>query len=445
VAEEPTSDGLIAKMRRHPSDFFGQFVGSGDRHEKHPFIPNVDRWTQPNPPLCCIAAWHFANFCCIAAWHFANFWRGERGGIECVGDVVRVGIAEETKGHVPVLGVDERGSHLVFAVEFLEGAHHMVRWPQTNKEAAHHAILTGRVRKRRASLRHCGPMEVSISARPNATNALERLESVLATIPSRMIACSGGIDSLLLAVVSHRADPSSTVIAHTVTPAVPGDGTARVVDHGEREGWNLHIVRSGEFDDEAYLSNPTDRCYHCKSNLYDAIGELRTAPGVGEAVILSGANVDDLGEYRPGLAAAAERDVRHPYVEAKITKAEIRAIAAHLDLAEADLPASPCLASRLYTGTRVTPSRLRAIEAGEALVRDRSAVAVVRCRVRESAVMIEVADADRELIDERLLESVATAMRSIEPSITSVELDERAYEPGRAFVGATGTGHEGLV
>ena len=285
-------------------------------------------------------------------------------------------------------------------------------------------------------------MEVSITARPNAVDALERLRTVLAAMPSRVVACSGGIDSLLLAHVAHEADPGATLIAHTVTPAVPGDGTARVVEHAERGGWNLHVVRSGEFDDESYLANPTNRCYHCKSNLYDAVIALQdTAELAADAAILSGANLDDLGEYRPGLAAAAEREVRHPYVEAEITKAEIRSMARHLGLAEADLPASPCLASRLYTGTRVTPSRLRAIEAGEALVRERSGVAVVRCRVRESAVLVEVADVDRDLIDERLLAGLASTMQSIEPSITSVELDPREYEPGRAFVGATGTGH----
>ncbi|MFK7916598.1 MAG: ATPase [Ilumatobacter sp.] len=286
-------------------------------------------------------------------------------------------------------------------------------------------------------------MEVSISARPDGASALARLEAVLDGIPARIVACSGGIDSLLLAHVAHRTSPGATVIAHTVTPAVPGDGTARVADHAEREGWNLRVVRSGEFDDEAYLSNPVDRCYHCKSNLYDAVAALReqTREFGDDAVILSGANLDDLGEYRPGLAAAAERQVQHPYVDAQVTKAEIRAMAHQLGLAEADLPASPCLASRLYTGTRVTASRLRAVEAGEALVRERSGVGVVRCRVRDDIVLVEVSDVDRELINEQLLAGIESTMRSIEPSISAVMLDGDAYQPGRAFVGATGTGH----
>jgi uncharacterized protein len=278
-------------------------------------------------------------------------------------------------------------------------------------------------------------MQVSISARPDAAPARARLDAVLAEVPTRVIACSGGIDSLVLSVVAHRAAPVSTVIAHTVTPAVPGDGTARVAAYAEREGWDLRIVRSGEFDDEAYLANPVDRCYHCKSNLYDAVGEL-AASSLMNAVVMSGANLDDLGEYRPGLVAAAERSVRHPYVEAEVTKSEIRAIARQLDLVDADLPASPCLASRLYTGTRVTPSRLRAIEAGEALVRDRTGIAVVRCRVSDDAVLVEVAEPDRELVTDSILVGLSDLMSTVEPSITSVRLDDHAYAPGRAFVGA---------
>ena len=185
---------------------------------------------------------------------------------------------------------------------------------------------------------------------------MERLDEVLADCVPRVVACSGGVDSLTLATVAHRRAPAGTVIAHTVTPAVPADGTARVLAHARREGWTLELLTSGEFGDERYLSNPTDRCYHCKASLYDAVADLRTNGVASDSVVLSGANVDDLGEYRPGLDAAAERGVRHPYVEAGMGKAQVRALARELGLAEADLPASPCLASRLYTGTRVTRS-----------------------------------------------------------------------------------------
>lgn len=260
------------------------------------------------------------------------------------------------------------------------------------------------------------------------------LEAVLADCRPRIVACSGGIDSLLLATIAHRQDPGSTAVAHTVTPAVPGEGTARVLAHARRESWQIQLVRSREFDDERYLSNPTDRCYHCKTNLYDAVGELRRSGTASSgAIILSGANLDDLGEYRPGLRAAAERGVRHPFVEAGMDKAAIRRVAAALGLAEADLPASPCLASRLYTGTRVTAARLRSIEVGEAVVRA-AGPRVVRCRLRGSDVLVEVPDADRAHVTDDVLDDVATAMRTAEPEIVSVALDDRPYRPGRAVL-----------
>jgi len=267
---------------------------------------------------------------------------------------------------------------------------------------------------------------------------LQRLHDVLDDIGACVVACSGGIDSLLLATVAHRRDPNATTVVHTVTPAVPSDGTARVVAAGRREGWRLQLVRSGEFDDERYLSNPTDRCYFCKTNLYDAIDEVRaTLPRVDTAhvaaTVLSGANIDDLGDYRPGLRAAGEHDVRHPYIEAGIDKAAIRVVARSLRLEEAELPASPCLASRLYTGTRVSPSRLRAIEVGEAILRSHGAP-VVRCRMRDERVMIEVPDDDRSLVTGAVVDDVHAAMRAIEPSIASVELDDHPYRSGRAVL-----------
>jgi pyridinium-3,5-biscarboxylic acid mononucleotide sulfurtransferase len=286
-------------------------------------------------------------------------------------------------------------------------------------------------------------MEVLISARPDASGALDRLHRVLAFIPDRIVACSGGIDSLVLATVAHRSEPTRTIVAHTITPAVPEDGTARVADFAAREGWALELIRSREFDDERYLANPTDRCYFCKTNLYDAIAEVGEQLAPHTATIVSGANLDDLGEYRPGLVAAAERNVRHPFVEAEISKLEIRAMARLLGIVEADLASSPCLASRLYTGTRVTASRLHAIEVGEALVRELTGVEVVRCRIAQATpagsdlvVMIEVDSSDRGILDDAVIDAVAAVMTRVEPQIVSVELDDRPYESGRAFVHA---------
>ncbi|KAA1249831.1 ATPase [Mycobacterium simiae] len=259
---------------------------------------------------------------------------------------------------------------------------------------------------------------------------ITRLHRVLEAIPTRIVACSGGVDSLLLATVAHRASPHSTVVAHAVTPAVPAAATARVIERAETENWTLQLVRSKEFEDQRYLANPRNRCYFCKSHLYAAIRGLPTRAG---ATMLSGANIDDLGEYRPGLVAASENGVRHPYVEADLGKQDIRSISRKLGLDFADLPASPCLASRLYTDTTVTPSRLRSIEIGENLLRLLTGIDVVRCRLREDVVLIEVTAEGHARVTDEVIDRVAAAMRQVEPSLSGVFLDDKPYRPGRAL------------
>ena len=262
-----------------------------------------------------------------------------------------------------------------------------------------------------------------------------RVLAALAGCPRRIIACSGGVDSLLLADLAHQAAPGATLVAHSVTPAVPAAATERTRRAAAAHGWDLRLVRSGEFGDRRYLANPVDRCFHCKSHLYDALDRL--VEGVGDlagATVMSGANTDDLGEYRPGLRAAAEHGVRHPYVEAGVDKSGIRALAAARGRDWHDLPAAPCLASRLYTGTPVEPDLLAAVERGEDTLREITGVEVVRCRVRGTQVRIEVPAEDRERVTPQVLDRVAEVMRAAAPRLGEVALDPRPYASGRAFV-----------
>lgn len=265
------------------------------------------------------------------------------------------------------------------------------------------------------------------------SDQLARIHAALATVDQAVIACSGGIDSMLLALVAHRRAPAMVTVAHAVSPAVPPEATARVRRLSAEEGWALSIVRSGEFQDENYLSNPVNRCYFCKSNLYESLTQIAASHQSGS--VFSGANLDDLGEYRPGLDAAAEHGVRHPWIEAGFAKSDIRVLARALDVTFAELPSSPCLASRLYTGTRVTPERLRAVHACETRIKEATGVVVVRCRVREDTLIVEIGSADRYQILPDLLAELSELAATFEPGITAAILDAEAYRPGRAFIG----------
>ena len=149
------------------------------------------------------------------------------------------------------------------------------------------------------------PVPASVSA----------LNAVLDDIGRAAVAVSGGVDSMTLALLAGRRLGADCAMFHAVSPAVPAEATARVQEYAVREGWRLTVLDAGEFDDPAYRANPANRCFYCKTNLYGALA-ART-----DATLLSGTNLDDLGDWRPGLKAAEVHGVRHPFVEAGIDKA----------------------------------------------------------------------------------------------------------------------------
>ena len=223
------------------------------------------------------------------------------------------------------------------------------------------------------------------------SDALERLIHVLDGIGDVAIAVSGGVDSMTLAHVAHARSTARAEMFHAVSPAVPEHATDRVRDHAAAHGWVLHVVGAGEFEDPDYLKNPVNRCYFCKSNLY---GRLRAST---DAALCSGTNTDDLGDFRPGLRAADEKTVRHPFVEAGIDKPGIRTIASGFGLADiADLPAQPCLASRVETGLPIQAEQLALIDRIEREVADQIGPGDIRARMTRDGVRLEVPAAELE-------------------------------------------------
>jgi pyridinium-3,5-biscarboxylic acid mononucleotide sulfurtransferase len=191
------------------------------------------------------------------------------------------------------------------------------------------------------------------------------------------VAFSGGIDSTLVAKAAAIAIGDRAVAVTADSASVPRSELAEANRIAAEIGIRHVIIATNEFEHPDYQRNDGSRCYHCKSELYDQI--IARLPSLGLATVCSGANLDDRGDYRPGLTAAAERQVRHPLQEAEFTKADVRALAREWDLPNWDKPASPCLSSRLAPGLAVTPERTGRVEAAEAYLKS---LGLRDCRVR---------------------------------------------------------------
>ncbi len=205
----------------------------------------------------------------------------------------------------------------------------------------------------------------------------DRLLEILGQMRRVVVAFSGGIDSTVVAQAAFLALGENALAVTADSPSVPRSELAEAQSLATRIGIRHHIVKTEEFANPDYLKNDGARCYFCKSELYARIEQF--LPEVGIETICSGANVDDMGDYRPGLTAAAEHHVRHPLLEANLTKAEVRALAQHWHLPTWDKPASPCLSSRLAPGLAVTPERTGRVERAEAYLKT---LGIRECRVR---------------------------------------------------------------
>jgi uncharacterized protein len=209
----------------------------------------------------------------------------------------------------------------------------------------------------------------------------ERLRQLLAGYGEVVVAYSGGCDSaFLLKVATDVLGPKAIGLTAVGASLAPGERLAARALAAQMGAAQLEI-ESHEIDNPSYVANPTNRCYHCKTELYDiALAEARRR---GIPYVVSGTNADELSDYRPGLKAAAEHGVVHPMAEAGLTKDEIRAWSRRLGLSTWEKPQTPCLSSRLPYGTAVTRERLRMIDQAEQAVRS-AGIRLFRVRHHEA-------------------------------------------------------------
>lgn len=246
-------------------------------------------------------------------------------------------------------------------------------------------------------------------------------ESKIRTLGSAVVAFSGGVDSALALKLAVHTLGAERVLAVTGrSPSVPARELIDAPEVARQIGARHEFLDTREFQDANYLRNPANRCYFCKDELYASLAQLAEHRGLN--AIINGVNADDLGDYRPGLQAAAKHRVHAPLAEAGLTKVDVRRLAAALGLSVHDKPASPCLSSRVQYGESITEEKLRRIDAAETFLRE-CGFTDLRVRHHGDLARIEVPfDQVSRFADPVLRASVDQRLRALGYLYVSVDL-----------------------
>jgi uncharacterized protein len=257
---------------------------------------------------------------------------------------------------------------------------------------------------------------------------IAHLESILSDLGNAVVAFSGGVDSSFLAAAAVRALGDSALAVTAVSASYPDGEVDRAKVIASEIGIPLEIVYTEELDNPEYVQNNPDRCYHCKSALADKLEEVIRNFGGRYDNLLYGAIADDIGDYRPGMAAAKSRGILAPLIDAGFTKVDVRQVSRAWGLSTWDDPAAACLSSRIPYGTPVTVEALRMIDRAEAYLKS-VGFQQVRVRHHEDIARIEVdpAEIPRFFVDD-LYARVSAELKSV--GYQYVTLDLQGYRTG---------------
>ena len=245
-----------------------------------------------------------------------------------------------------------------------------------------------------------------------------------------MIALSGGVDSAVVAYAAFQALGSSAIAVTADYKTLSQEELQSAKQVCSEIGIKQMILDYSELENEEFVKNDSNRCFHCRMELGDHL--IKLAKNQDVKIIVDGTNLDDLGDYRPGIQALKENGIRSPLVETKFVKHVVRDIAKSVGLSVYDRPSNSCLASRIPWGQRVTAERLTRIELGETLVKQLTNLKQVRVRDIRGCAKIEVNKDMISIFDKNIIHQLNKKLKVI--GFTSVEIDKDGYRPGKINV-----------